>query len=79
MTKLDLTALSAQQNLVLGVACGTIEVCCLQPMLYCKNSVQQGVPSLRLWLQRACVIQVHPHATAGVSSGVPACCSATRP
>ena len=40
----SLTALSPLENVGLGVAAGTIEVCTLQPMLYCKNAAQQGLP-----------------------------------
>ena len=40
----SLTALSPLENVGLGVAAGTIEVCILQPMLYCKNAAQQGLP-----------------------------------
>mmetsp|Transcript_16552 Transcript_16552/g.21211 ORF Transcript_16552/g.21211 Transcript_16552/m.21211 type:complete len:115 (-) Transcript_16552:237-581(-) len=36
--------LSAVENTALGVAAGTIEVTILQPMLYCKNATQQGLP-----------------------------------
>mgnify|MGYP001983819370 CR=1 FL=1 len=36
--------LSAAENMALGVAAGTIEVSMLQPMLYCKNASQQGLP-----------------------------------
>lgn len=32
------------ENTVLGVCAGTIEVTILQPMLYCKNATQQGLP-----------------------------------
>ena len=39
-----LTKLSPLESVGLGVAAGTIEVCCLQPMLYCKNATQQGLP-----------------------------------
>lgn len=38
------TALSPLENVGLGVAAGTIEVTILQPMLYCKNASQQGLP-----------------------------------
>jgi len=41
---MDLTALTPLQNAGLGVAAGTIEVIILQPMLYCKNAVQQSLP-----------------------------------
>jgi solute carrier family 25 carnitine/acylcarnitine transporter 20/29 len=40
----DLAKLSPFENVGLGVAAGTVEVCTLQPMLYCKNAVQQGLP-----------------------------------
>jgi hypothetical protein len=30
--------------MVLGISAGTIEVVVLQPMLYCKNATQQGLP-----------------------------------
>lgn len=42
--ELDVKSLSPAENLGLGVVAGTIEVVLLQPMLYCKNAVQQGVP-----------------------------------
>lgn len=32
------------ENALLGVCAGTIEVTMLQPMLYCKNASQQGLP-----------------------------------
>ena len=32
------------ENTALGVSAGTIEVVILQPMLYCKNASQQGLP-----------------------------------
>ena len=32
------------ENVALGVCAGTIEVTLLQPMLYCKNAVQQSLP-----------------------------------
>ena len=35
---------SSLENIGLGVAVGTIGVCLLQPMLYCKNATQQGLP-----------------------------------
>jgi len=37
-------ALSTTENVALGVAVGTVEVSILQPMLYCKNATQQGLP-----------------------------------
>ena len=40
----DVGSLSPAQNVALGVISGTIEVTALQPMLYCKNAVQQGLP-----------------------------------
>lgn len=40
----DLAKLSPLENIGVGVAAGTIEVCILQPMLYCKNATQQGLP-----------------------------------
>jgi len=40
----DLAKLAPLENLSVGVASGTIEVCLLQPMLYCKNAAQQGLP-----------------------------------
>jgi len=39
-----LQRLTPVENLVLGVVAGTIEVTMLQPMLYCKNATQQGLP-----------------------------------
>ena len=36
--------LNASQNAAVGMACGTIEVCIDQPMLYWKNAAQQGLP-----------------------------------
>jgi hypothetical protein len=32
------------EDAALGVCCGTIEVSILQPMLFCKNATQQGLP-----------------------------------
>ena len=40
----DLAKLSPLENIGIGVSAGTIEVCILQPMLYCKNATQQGLP-----------------------------------
>ncbi|KAL3925621.1 MAG: hypothetical protein SGPRY_003605 [Prymnesium sp.] len=40
----DDVILPALENTVLGVVSGTIEVTLLQPMLYCKNASQQGLP-----------------------------------
>mmetsp|Transcript_56623 Transcript_56623/g.93595 ORF Transcript_56623/g.93595 Transcript_56623/m.93595 type:complete len:278 (-) Transcript_56623:311-1144(-) len=40
----ELQKLSALENLALGVVAGTVEVVMLQPMLYCKNATQQGLP-----------------------------------
>uniref|UniRef100_A0A7S0ZWP4 Mitochondrial carrier protein n=1 Tax=Noctiluca scintillans TaxID=2966 RepID=A0A7S0ZWP4_NOCSC len=39
-----LRKLSAHQNLVLGVTAGSVDQLLLQPMLYWKNSLQQGLP-----------------------------------
>mmetsp|Transcript_11433 Transcript_11433/g.23999 ORF Transcript_11433/g.23999 Transcript_11433/m.23999 type:complete len:277 (+) Transcript_11433:90-920(+) len=39
-----LQRLSGGENCVLGIAAGAIEVGINQPMLYCKNAVQQGLP-----------------------------------
>jgi hypothetical protein len=39
-----LQRLTTAENLALGVSAGTIEVSLLQPMLYCKNATQQGLP-----------------------------------
>jgi hypothetical protein len=39
-----LQRLTATENLALGVSAGIIEVSLLQPMLYCKNATQQGLP-----------------------------------
>mmetsp|Transcript_18 Transcript_18/g.27 ORF Transcript_18/g.27 Transcript_18/m.27 type:complete len:285 (-) Transcript_18:168-1022(-) len=36
--------LNASQNASVGLACGTIEVCIDQPMLYWKNAAQQNMP-----------------------------------
>ena len=36
--------LSEGENAVLGVACGVIEVTCLQSTNYLKNAAQQGLP-----------------------------------
>lgn len=36
--------LNATQNAAVGMACGTIEVCIDQPLLYWKNAAQQGMP-----------------------------------
>ena len=36
--------LTPSQNALLGIAAGSIEVCCQQPMLYLKNASQQGLP-----------------------------------
>eukprot|EP01127_Copromyxa_protea_P013554 TRINITY_DN366_c0_g1_i1.p1 TRINITY_DN366_c0_g1~~TRINITY_DN366_c0_g1_i1.p1 ORF type:complete len:283 (+),score=38.08 TRINITY_DN366_c0_g1_i1:182-1030(+) len=35
--------LSALENAVLGVFAGSLEVTCLQPILYCKNAAQQKI------------------------------------
>ena len=35
--------LTSTQNTILGICAGTIEVTILQPMLYCKNAVQQNL------------------------------------
>lgn len=40
----DDVILPPMENTVLGVCAGTIEVTLLQPMLYCKNASQQGLP-----------------------------------
>ena len=40
----DLNRLPPLENTALGVTAGTIEVAMLQPMLYCKNATQQGLP-----------------------------------
>ena len=32
------------QNALVGVVCGSIEVCCTQPLLYWKNAAQQQLP-----------------------------------
>jgi len=40
----DVSQLSPVQNFVIGGIAGTIEVVCLQPMLYCKNATQQNLP-----------------------------------
>ena len=37
-------ALSPGQNALVGSCAGTIEILLLQPMLYCKNASQQGLP-----------------------------------
>lgn len=39
-----LQKMSHFETLLVGVASGTIEVTILQPMLYCKNATQQGLP-----------------------------------
>lgn len=39
-----LRGLNPQSNAMIGTAVGTIEVCILQPMLYCKTATQQGLP-----------------------------------
>ena len=36
--------LSPAENFAVGATAGTIEVILLQPMLYCKNATQQGLP-----------------------------------
>jgi hypothetical protein len=36
--------LSPPESIQLGVSAGVIEVCLLQPMLYCKNATQQRLP-----------------------------------
>lgn len=36
--------LSPAENFAVGASAGTIEVILLQPMLYCKNATQQGLP-----------------------------------
>jgi hypothetical protein len=38
------TKLSGAENFAVGATAGTIEVTILQPMLYCKNATQQGLP-----------------------------------
>lgn len=38
------TELSGAENFAVGATAGTIEVTLLQPMLYCKNASQQGLP-----------------------------------
>mmetsp|Transcript_13436 Transcript_13436/g.39633 ORF Transcript_13436/g.39633 Transcript_13436/m.39633 type:complete len:272 (-) Transcript_13436:424-1239(-) len=38
------TELSGMENFAVGASAGTIEVTILQPMLYCKNATQQGLP-----------------------------------
>lgn len=38
------TELSGAENFAVGATAGTIEVTLLQPMLYCKNATQQGLP-----------------------------------
>lgn len=43
-SEFDVKSLSTAENLGLGTVAGTIEVVLLQPLLYCKNAVQQGVP-----------------------------------
>jgi len=42
--ELDVKSLTPVENVGLGVVAGSIEVILLQPMLYCKNAVQQGMP-----------------------------------
>jgi len=44
MGAVDVSKLSPINNFVLGATAGTIEVVILQPMLYCKNATQQGIP-----------------------------------
>ncbi|KAJ9451838.1 putative mitochondrial carrier C19G12.05 [Diplonema papillatum] len=36
--------LNPGENVVVGVICGCVEVMVMQPVLYCKNAVQQGFP-----------------------------------
>eukprot|EP01083_Nonionella_stella_P300421 1025594_1 len=36
--------LNAAQNAVVGMVCGTVEVCIDQPLLYWKNASQQNLP-----------------------------------
>ena len=44
MPEVDVKRLSVGENFALGGIAGTIEVIILQPMLYCKNATQQGIP-----------------------------------
>lgn len=43
--KVDATQkLTPWENTMVGISAGIIEVTVLQPMLYCKNATQQGLP-----------------------------------
>ena len=39
-----LMKMNATETTIIGAAAGTIEVIALQPILYCKNATQQGLP-----------------------------------